>query len=215
MVQSYNREKDMIPTEIWNFDKEYLNIFKTVQFTLVDHARCYVLFKMAKHFSNVSGEAAEVGVYKGGTARILTSVFSKSGKEIYLFDTFEGMPEVDIKKDKHAKGDFADCSLEMVEEQLKDLSHYKIYKGTFPKNTEDIKEKIFCFVHIDVDIYKSVKDCCEFFYNKMIAGGIMIFDDYGWPSCPGAKEAIDEFFSNKKEEVIYIPSGQAFVMKLS
>lgn len=205
----------MKPIEIWNFDKEYLDIFKTVEFTLVDHARCYFLFKMAKHFSRVHGEAAEVGVYKGGTARVLTSIFSKSQKEIYLFDTFEGMPEVDKGKDMHSKGDFADCSLESVEKLLSDLSHYKIYKGFFPESAKDINDKKFCFVHVDVDIYKSVKDCCEFFYNKMIAGGIMIFDDYGWPSCPGAKDAVDEFFSGKKEEVIYLPSGQAFIIKLN
>ena len=204
----------MKPIEFWNFDEEYLELFKTVEYTLVDHARCYFLYKIAKNFAEMDGEAVEVGVYKGGTARILTSIFSRQKKNIYLFDTFDGMPITDKNRDKHTEGDFADCSLEAVEKLLSDLSNYKIYKGYFPKTASDIIKKKFCFVHIDVDIYQSVKDCCEFFYNKMVHGGIMVFDDYGWPSCPGAKEAVDEFFYDKREAVVYIPSGQAIVLKL-
>jgi len=68
-------------------------------------------------------------------------------------------------------------------------------------------------VHIDVDIYQSVKDCCEFFYPRLHAGGVMLFDDYGKWTCPGAKLAVDEFFATKPEKRFYFPSGQCFVIK--
>jgi O-methyltransferase len=68
-------------------------------------------------------------------------------------------------------------------------------------------------VHIDADIYQSVKDSCTFFYPRLESGGIMVFDDYGFPSCPGARKAVDEFFSDKEEFPFYLPSGQCFIVR--
>ena len=62
--------------------------------------------------------------------------------------------------------------------------------------------------------HKSVLDCCEFFYPRMAHGGIMIFDYYGFLSCPGAKEAVDTYFMDKPETPIYLPTGQVIVMRL-
>ena len=47
----------------------------------------------------------------------------------------------------------------------------------------------------------------------MSKNGIIIFDDYGFPSCPGARKAVDEYFKDKPENVIYLATGQAFVIK--
>ena len=44
----------------------------------------------------------------------------------------------------------------------------------------------------------------------MVTGGIMIFDDYGFPACRGGeKDAVDEFFADKEERPITLPTGQA------
>ena len=88
------------------------------------------------------------------------------------------------------------------------------YQGTFPKTAGPIENLTFCFVHIDVDIYKSVMDCCTFFYPRMEKCGIMIFDDYGFLSCPGAKMAVDEFFYDKPEKPCYLPTGQCIIIRL-
>jgi len=57
-------------------------------------------------------------------------------------------------------------------------------------------------------------DCCDFFYKRLARGGIIIFDDYGYITCPGAKKAIDEFFSGKPEYPCYLPTGQCFAIKI-
>lgn len=209
-----SQEKNPFIEELWYSDPEYMDIFKTIKFTLVDHSRCYLLFKLAKNVTRFPGDVAEVGVYQGGTARFLCQTFSPFNKITYLFDTFEGLPEVNLQKDtQHRKGDFSDTSMELVIDQLKGLKHFHIYKGLFPDTSKPIEDKKFCFVHIDVDIYEPTKDCCEFFYNRMVNGGIMVFDDYGWAGCPGVKAAVDEFFADKYEEVVYAGNGNAFVIK--
>ena len=54
----------------------------------------------------------------------------------------------------------------------------------------------------------------RFFYPRLNPGGIMICDDYGSAHCPGAKRATDEFFADKPERVISLPTGQSMVIKL-
>ena len=89
-----------------------------------------------------------------------------------------------------------------------------MYAGLFPDTAGPVAETAFCLVHADVDIYTSVLACCHFFYPRLVSGGVMIFDDYGRQSCPGARAAVDELFADKPERPVYLPSAQAFVVKL-
>ena len=185
---------------------------ETYNHTVVDRDRMLILRQFALQVSSLEGDAAEVGVFKGGTAYLISSTLPK--KDVHLFDTFEGMPETVPEKDWHKKGDFSNTSLQEVTNYLSKFKNAKLYPGYFPATAGPIEQKKFCFVHIDVDIYQSVIDCCEFFYPRLVTGGVLIFDDYGFPTCPGAKAAVDEFFKSKKEAVIYFNTGQAMIYKL-
>ena len=57
-----------------------------------------------------------------------------------------------------------------------------------------------------------VLDSCDFFYPRLTPGGMMLFDDYGFASCPGVRKAVDEFFADKMQKPIYLPTGQALVI---
>lgn len=70
------------------------------------------------------------------------------------------------------------------------------------------------FAHIDLDIYQSILDSCRFIYPRLSPGGVIVFDDYGFMSCPGAREAVDRFFADKLEIPLVLPTGQAIVIKL-
>lgn len=187
--------------------------------SLVSPDRCYMLYTLASQAANLNGQWYECGVYKGGTATLLANLLSDKGKgqttQLHLFDTFEGMPETDPERDLHLKGDFDDTSLEAVSEQvcknIKDRSLINFHKGFIPDTFASLEDHTIAFAHIDVDIYKSIIDSCEFIYPRMERGGFMIFDDYGFGSCPGARQAVDEFFSNKPEQVLVLPTGQALV----
>ena len=146
----------------------------------------------------IEGKAAEVGVYKGGSARRIASILSD--KDVLLFDTFEGMPETDFEE-RHKKGDFLDTSLESVKSYLSNKSNCKFFPGFFPDTTESLKDAVFSFVHLDGDYYETTKNGIEFFYPRLTKGGIMFFDDYEWCDCPGVRKAIDEFFADKQEEI--------------
>ncbi|MCL2725625.1 MAG: TylF/MycF family methyltransferase [Polyangiaceae bacterium] len=182
--------------------------------TLVDEARAQTLFQLARHAAHLDGDIAEVGVYRGGTAKLLAHVAGKAGKTLHLFDTFSGMPETDVKQDLHQAGDFKDTSLAAVKSFLQSSEAVEYYQGEFPKTAGPVENKRFSFVHVDADIASSVDACCTFFYPRLVPGGVLLFDDYGFTSCPGAKKAVDAFFADKPEPVMHLVTSQALILKL-
>ena len=206
----------MIALPLWEDDDDFNSLrAQLVGHTLVDRPQCYMLYQYAKHAAVLSGDVAEVGVYKGGTAKLLAKVLESTGKTVHLFDTFSGMPSSDSERDVHKAGDFSDTSLESVKAYLHDCGNVRFYQGLFPGTAKPLEETRFCLVHIDVDIYRSAMDCCEFFYPRMQNGGMMIFDDFGIRDCPGIKMAVDEFFEDKVESPCYLLTGQCVVIQVS
>jgi O-methyltransferase len=196
---------------LWEKDAQFNRIMQTIQHTLVDLTRCYMLYQMARQTARTAGEVAEVGVYKGGTARLLALALPH--KTVHLFDTFAGMPATNSDFDRHLAGEFSDTSLAAVQERLKDCRNARFYQGLFPATSGPIAQTKFSLVHVDADIYESVRACCEFFYSRLEKDAVMLFDDYGFPTCPGARKAVDEFFSDKPEVPFYLPTGQCLVVR--
>jgi len=202
------------PAPLWDTDARFNAILRQIPYTLVDPVRCYMLYQCALQAARLGADAAEVGVYRGGTARLIASAMQESRTRVHLFDTFEGMPSTDPSKDEHRAGDFSDTSLASVQKNLAGLDSVSFYPGFFPATAPPVAHLSFALAHIDVDIYRSVLDCCAFFYPRMVPGGIMVFDDYGFDTCPGAKQGVDEFFRATAERPLYLPSGQCVIVKL-
>jgi O-methyltransferase len=196
---------------------EFSEFYKrTTGKTLVSADRCHILYQIALQALHVKGDFWECGVYKGGTAAMLSEILAKKGdgsKRLCLFDTFEGMPETDSVKDIHKKGDFSDTSATAVKELVRNDEIVEYYCGFIPDTFHDLESATISFAHVDVDIYKAVVDCCEFIFPRLSPGGFMVCDDYGFPSCPGARAAVDEFFMGRPVQPIVLPTGQALVFK--
>lgn len=202
-------------TSLWEEDKTFCRIYSEIKnVSMSSPIRLYSLYQLAKSCLNIEGDVAELGVYKGGSAKLLSKVFktSNSSKKLHLLDTFEGFIETSKVNDLHRKGDFKNTSVDKVKSYLSDCENFIIYKGLFSETLPKINSTLFSFVHIDADLYSSIKECCDFFYPRMSKGGIIVFDDYGFVSCPGAKKAVDEFFKNKQHQPIYLLTGQCIVI---
>jgi O-methyltransferase len=183
--------------------------------TLVSVDRCYVLERLFRQTMRVPGELFECGVYKGGTAAMLAALLrdAKVAKTLYLFDTFEGMPETDVQKDWHKKGDFSDSSLETVRAFVGTSPNIVYRKGFIPDSFVGLPDLAVSFCHIDLDIYKSIMDSLAYVWPRLSVGGVIVFDDYGFPTCPGAREAVDDFFRSTSSTPLCLQTGQAIVFK--
>jgi O-methyltransferase len=139
----------------------------------------------------LEGDMAEIGVYKGHMARVLHN--KAPHKILHLYDTFKGIAKSDPSVDVHGNGEFADTSPESVKNYMGGESNFiKYYVGIFPDTfVEDGKKS--CFVYSDTDTYFGSKSTLNIFSRRMVSGGKIMFDDYGWKGCPGVEKAITEF----------------------
>jgi O-methyltransferase len=169
------------------------------------------IFRMIKKTENLNGDIAEVGVFRGGSAAIMAHF--KGNRHLHLFDTFEGLPDVNKDKDLLAKGEMSNAPEQLVRDLLKDYQNWHIYKGIFPGTSEPIKNKVFSFVHLDVDLYEGTLFSLQFFYPRMQKGGIILVHDYSDLLTPGVKDALKEFFADKSESIIEIWDTHAGIVK--
>jgi O-methyltransferase len=200
----------------WEGESEFRCLYERArERSLVSPDRFYVLYTLIQQAMAVPGDVWECGVYKGGTASMFAELLARANtdKSLFLFDTFEGMPETDPDHDWHQEGDFSDTTLQAVRDFVGHgpLCNYR--KGLIPDTFEGLDDQSIAFAHIDVDIYQSIKDCMAFILPRLSVGGFIVFDDYGFPTCPGAREAVDEVFLDRPEYPLCLPTGQAVVFK--
>lgn len=183
--------------------------------TVVSLPRAWTLWQSLKQALQVPGDVVEAGVFQGGTARLLREVMgSQSDRKLYLFDSFDGMHSVSSDKDRHQAGDFADTSVEAVRRAVGSDDFIDYRKGWVPDTFAGLEDKSFCFAHIDLDLYQGVLDSLTFLYPRMSAGGVIVLDDFGFASCPGARRAVDEFFADKPEFPLALQTCQGLIHKL-
>ena len=201
----------------WTGHPEFEAVYDGVgPHTIVSRDRCYFVAKLADQASHLRGELAECGVYMGGTALLICRVIVGRGKRLYLFDSFEGLPAGRPDEQQwFEEGLFAIDTVDSVKQLLRDFDEFtEIRQGWIPKTFEGLEDMSYAFAHIDVDLYQSALDCCEHFYPRLVPGGMLLFDDYGFAAARGERDAVDTFFVDKPESPIVLPTGQAIVLKL-
>lgn len=137
-----------------------------------------------------------------GTRRFSRRVCQKineffPNKTLYLFDTFEGFDERDlIKEDKETQKlgtHLTNTSVQLVIDKMPHPSNVVIKKGWFPESAVGLDNEKFCFVNLDPDLYEPILAGLEFFYPKMLKGGVILIHDYFNKGYPGVRQAVSEF----------------------
>jgi hypothetical protein len=178
--------------------------------------RRWTVGQLARHAVALDGAFAECGVYRGGTAYVMAMALAQHGapgRKLHLFDSFHGLSRPDPADGAYWKaGDLA-ASLAEVSAHLAEWSDRLVmHPGWIPSRFADVSAERFAFVHIDVDLYQPTRESLAFFSDRMVPGGIVLCDDYGFASCPGARRAMDEFFAARRETIIHLPTGQGMVV---
>lgn len=209
----------------WAGDTKFLEIYEKIKNnTLVDIYRCYELWQLVEQMHKLNNKASiiEIGVWRGGTSAIIAQKLYhlKSSINLYIADTFEGVVKTSDKDKYYSGGEHKDTSQQIVESLLKDTvkyNNYKILKGIFPDDTahEVGGNEIFGLCHIDVDVYDSAKDIISWVWDKMIIGGMIVFDDYGFHTCTGITKLVNEQRDLKDRIIIHNLNGHAIMVKIA
>lgn len=204
----------------WLENETFIKIFNQIQkSTLVDVYRCWELWSLVRETSKVGGDIVEVGVWRGGTGCLLGAATKHFGteKKVYLCDTFQGVVKTTEKDSHYVGGEHKDTNEEMVIDLAKklNLEHVHILKGIFPDETSrQIESQSVSLCHIDVDTYLSAKDTFEWVWEKLAVGGVVIFDDYGFPFCDGVRQFVHEIRSRKNLFYLHNLNGHAVIVKM-
>lgn len=186
----------------------------------------YELYKKILH---LPGDIVECGIFKGNSffrlAHFRDLLESRYSRKLLGFDIFGAFPATNFEQDKKYLDNFVNSagqnSIEINEiekiMQYKKLENYEFIKGditkTIPQYCENNQHLKIALLHIDTDIYEPAVTILENMYDRVVRGGIIMFDDYG--TFPGETKAADEFLQNKNLTLQKLPMSHipSFIIK--
>jgi O-methyltransferase len=220
-AREYERVQPLATFSPWNKDDQFQTVFAAIkEFTLVDKYRCFELWALIEQASKLkSGSIIEVGVWRGGTGALISQQARLCAiqEKVFLCDTFSGVAKAGENDSTYKGGEHADTSRKTVEGLLArmNLSNVEILEGTFPDDTgRQVEDLQFRFCHIDVDAYQSAKDIIDWIWDRMVPGGIVVYDDYGFYDCQGITKHVEEQRLLRDRLVVHNLNGHAVIVKL-
>ena len=209
-------EEAMAATDSGSLD----NFSKRTRFYML-----HQLMELACDRLGPKGDIAECGCWHGHSTYMLALIAERSGaSDFHVFDSFEGLSDYG-SKDKgamapksrsaeQARQDFFAADESAVRANLSRFPFISIYRGWIPERFGEIEDRRFKFVHIDVDLYQPYVDSIEFFYPRLLEGGVMVFDDCGSAGFPGARLAVEELEAKFKPQLfLQFPVGGGVWLK--
>jgi O-methyltransferase len=218
---SYQRLLPIADYAPWTKDLQFLETYHTIHpYTLVDMYRCYELWTLVEQSQKLTGALIEIGVWRGGTGALIAQRAKLCGitDTIYLCDTFTGVVKASAYDPLYKGGEHHDTAIGLVEDLVYNqlnLEHVQILQGIFPEETaKGLDDESFRFCHIDVDVYHSARDITEWLWNKLVSGGMIVYDDYGFFGYTGVTTYVEEQRHDRDRLVLYNLNGHAIIIKI-
>ncbi len=213
LVRGYEAEEEI---------KEWINLVK--DYTMVTYDGLVSLADQVRYCEthNIPGCFVEAGTWKGGCAAMMALAnlrYGKTRRQIYLFDSFQGIPEPDAEKDdkdwiqQHMYLSLDNCHGQLrpvgcivasqgdVEKVFFDVVGYsrekvEIIPGWFQDTLPKVEPRMesIAILRLDGDLYDSIRTCLEILYPRLVKNGFLIIDDW---SLAGARTAVKEFFAKQ------------------
>ena len=209
----------LIPINVKERIIELFNVFRSVfypepyrtvlPYTILSIKRLKNLINLVDIVNKleIEGDIVECGTYNGGSAAVLATAARKSSfkRHIYIIDSFQGLPEASIKDSIYANQYAGMCkgNENKVKEVLSKVgverNNYTLVKGWFHEVLPSLTIKKISLLHIDADWYESVKLCLDNLFDKVVVGGFVVLDDYGfWEGC---RKALTEFATRRNFDI--------------
>lgn len=197
----------------------YLKRERKVEKSYFDYIRLASLELLSYEINKkkLTGNIAELGVYRGKFARYINQYFPE--RTLYLFDTFEGFDNRDIARETREKfsngeQDFSNTSVDAVMAAMPFPEKCKLVKGFFPESAVHIDDT-FVFVSLDTDLYEPVFNGLRFFYPKLVSGGYIFVHDFNNDAYQGSRRAVEQFCAEERINYFPLPDlgGSAVIMK--
>ena len=169
--------------------------------------RAHICTWAANQAMQLEGDFIECGVWYGILSKTICEYadFKENQRDFYLIDTWGPLPgshknyQVDV--------------FSQVESRFSMYPSVKLVRGAVPTVLEQIPSTKIAYLSLDMNGGLPELAALKFFYPKIVKGGIIYFDDYGW-NYPELRKVVDDFFSDKPETLLHFPSGNSIVIKV-
>ncbi len=170
----------------------------------------FIIHAIVAGMRSMEGDIAEVGVYAGSSTRTICEAMGD--KRLHVCDTFAGLPKPTSEdRGVEHEGRFS-CGIDSLRAYLAGFPKVEYHIGFCPDSVRGVLDDTrFCFVHLDVDLYSSTKQCLEYFFPRLVPGGILLSHDYSLLA--GVRQAFTEFTTGRCEQVIELPTTQGMLVR--
>jgi O-methyltransferase len=217
-----------------DYDDELVEIIRAVRpYTMTGHDKLHALITATRYIARykVPGDIVECGVWRGGSMHAVARTLDIAGdreRDLYLYDTFEGMTEPtahDVRfdgqsassqlatQDRHESKVWAYASLEDVQAGFETVPYpserVHFIKGPVEETVPGELPEQIAILRLDTDWYESTAHELTHMYDRLVPGGVLMLDDYGW--WQGSKLATEEFLDRTGEQLLLIRMGSGRV----
>ncbi|MFC9175377.1 TylF/MycF/NovP-related O-methyltransferase [Streptomyces sp. NPDC057107] len=209
-----------------DYDDEARDIIRAVKpysMTSPERLNAFILATryIARH--DIPGSIVECGVWRGGSMQACARTLLSAGeteRELYLFDTYEGMTPPtaeDLRRDGRPAQELLDAqgkdrpiwavaSLEDVQAGFENVPYPKervhYVQGRVEDTVPEQAPEQIAILRLDTDWYASTKHELEHLYSRLVSGGVLLIDDYGY--WQGSRQAVDEFLDKTGERLLLL-----------
>ncbi len=174
-----------------------------------------------RHASRLAGDFVECGTNTGILSLAICEYidFNSTGKYFWLFDTFEGIPLEQISEEEHKQSRAHESETmyppcyELAQRNFAPFPRARLVKGKVPDTLASVAIEKVCYLSLDMNIAAPERAAMEYFWPRLVTGGIIVLDDYGWTPYRAQKRILDDFAVQRGVEIMMLPTGQGLLIK--
>ncbi|MHB1293517.1 MAG: TylF/MycF/NovP-related O-methyltransferase [Anaerolineae bacterium] len=180
--------------------------------------RAYIACWAAEWAKHLEGDFVECGVFRGGLSRAIVHYIDLNSlnKRFYLLDTFEGIPAESINEEERRQGRrpglYEDCFAD-VQATFAAFPGVRLIRGRVPDTLPQVDAERICYLSLDMNCAAPELAAAEFFWDRLVSGGVILSDDYGFTGFESQRKALDGFTAERGIQVMALPTGQGLIVK--
>ena len=179
--------------------------------------RAHTALWAAFHAKQLEGDFVECGVYRGFLSMSIMTYIdfaSMTDRKFHLIDTYSGLvPELVTEEDSAAyRNDYEDC-YEFVKQSFAKYENVNVVRGSVPEILPSANISKVAYLSIDMNCTQPEVDALEYFWPRLVSGGLVVLDDYGFPGHEAQKAGADRVAESVGVQVLTLPTGQGLIIK--
>lgn len=183
--------------------------------------RLHTLVWAAQSVRHLGGDLVECGVWKGFSFAFLADYLGLAGwdQQVYLYDTYQGIPEA-LNSENRSNAVYEkqisedpDAIYRHVQDRFASCPNVHVVRGIVPDIFAETCPDRIALLHVDMNSTASEIAALEGLFDRMVPGGMIVFDDYGWTGYSAQRVAEDDWMAKRGHHILELPTGQGLVIR--